>query len=193
MKRVSIALLVGAMLLVGCDNPQRTVASLRKEIAEFKTAPNEKTRIKIEEDLAKLERQIAELQQRGDPKADELRNQLVSLRSEYQAAKISKAVQDTRNAIQGFGEALKETARSVEEAFKNADTEWRIIRTTEALGQVPTCRVVGALVSSAQRNLEAVGTTALQKFSNSSRQAKLYLARYAKRLCSSLMLMSARD
>ncbi len=123
MKRVSIALLVGAMLLVGCDSPQRTVVSLRNEIAEFKTAPNEKRRVKIDEDLAKLERQIAELQQRGDPSADELRNQLVSLRSEYQAAKISKAVQDTRNAIQGFGEALKETARSVEEAFKDADTD----------------------------------------------------------------------
>ena len=122
MKRVSIAVLVSAMLLVGCDSPQRTVASLRKEIAEFKTTPNEKTRVRIDEDFAKLERQIAELQQRGDPSADELRNQLVSLRSEYQAAKISKAVEDTRNAIHGFGEALKETARSVEEAFKNADT-----------------------------------------------------------------------
>ena len=122
MKRLSIAVLLSAMLLVGCDSPQRTVDSLRKEILEFKTAPNEKTRVKIDQDLAKLERQIAELQQRGDPSADEFWNQLVSLRSEYQAAKISKAVQDTRNAIQGFGEALKETARSVEEAFKNADT-----------------------------------------------------------------------
>ena len=122
MKRLSIAVLLSAMLLVGCDSPQRTVDSLRKEILEFKTAPNEKTRVKIDQDLAKLERQIAELQQRGDPSADELWNQFVSLRSEYQAAKISKAVQDTRNAIQGFGEALKETARSVEEAFKNADT-----------------------------------------------------------------------
>lgn len=122
MKRLSIAVLLSAMLLVGCDSPQRTVDSLRKEILEFKTAPNEKTRVKIDQDLAKLERQIAELQQRGDPSADELWNQLVSLRSEYQAAKISKAVHDTRNAIQGFGEALKETARSVEEAFKNADT-----------------------------------------------------------------------
>jgi hypothetical protein len=36
---------------------------------------------------------------------------------------MSKAVQDARNAIQGFGEALKDTARSVEEAFKNADTD----------------------------------------------------------------------
>jgi Sec-independent protein translocase protein TatA len=122
-KRVSIAVVLGgAVLLVGCDNPQRTVASLRKEIAEFKTTPTEKTRAKIEENFAKLDRQIAEWQKRGDPSADELRNQFVSLRSEYQAAKISKAVQDTRSAIEGFGQALKETARSVEEAFKNADT-----------------------------------------------------------------------
>ena len=122
MKCVSIAVLLGAVLLVGCDNPQRTVASLRKDIAEFKAAPNEKARAKIEEDFAKLERQIAELQQRGDPSASELRNQFVSLRSEFQAAKISKAVQDARDAIQGFGQALKDTARSVEEAFKDADT-----------------------------------------------------------------------
>lgn len=122
MKRSGIIILLGAVLLVGCDNPQRTVASLRKEITEFKAAPNEKTRVKIEEDFAKLERQIGELQQRGDPSADELRNQFVSLRSEFQAAKISKAVQDARDAIQGFGQALKDTAKSVEEAFKDADT-----------------------------------------------------------------------
>ena len=121
-KRASIAVLLGAVLLVGCDNPQGTIASLRKEIAEFKTAPNEKARVKIEEDFVKLERQIAQWQQRGDPSAEELRNQFVSLRSEYQAAKISKAVQDARDAIQGFGQALKDTARSVEEAFKDADT-----------------------------------------------------------------------
>lgn len=123
MKRIFVALLLGALaLVIGCDSPQRTVTSLRKEIAEFKAAPDDKRGAKIDQDFAKLERQIAELQQRGDPRADELRNQLVSLRSEYQAAKISKAVQDARDAIQGFGQALKDTARSVEEAFKNADT-----------------------------------------------------------------------
>ena len=123
MKRIFVALLLGALaLVIGCDSPQRTVTSLRKEIAEFKAAFDDKRGAKIDQDFAKLERQIAELQQRGDPGADELRNQLVSLRSEYQAAKISKAVQDARDAIQGFGQALKDTARSVEEAFKNADT-----------------------------------------------------------------------
>jgi hypothetical protein len=123
MKRIFVALLLGTLaLVIGCDSPQRTVTSLWKEIAEFKAAPDDKRGEKIDQDFAKLERQIAELQQRGDPSADELRNQLVSLRSEYQAAKISKAVQDARDAIQGFGQALKDTARSVEEAFKNADT-----------------------------------------------------------------------
>jgi predicted small secreted protein len=123
MKRVSIAVLLGAVLLVGCDSPERTVTSLRKEVAEFKIAPDEKRRVKIDQDFAKLEGQIAELEQRGDPRAGELRSQLISLRGEYQAARMSKAVQDARNAIQGFGEALKDTARSVEEAFKNADTD----------------------------------------------------------------------
>jgi predicted small secreted protein len=119
-KPVFIALLLSAVLIVGCDSPQRTVASLRQEIAEFRVAPDEKKRARIEEDFAKLERQVAERQQGGDPSAGELRDQLVSLRADYQAARMSKAVQDARSAIQGFGEALKETARSVEEAFKDS-------------------------------------------------------------------------
>jgi predicted small secreted protein len=121
MKSVSIALLLGAVLLVGCDSPERTVDSLRKEIAEFRIAPDEKTRVKIDQNFAKLERQVADLQQRGDPRAGELRNQLISLRGDYQAARMSKAVQDAKNAIQGFGEALKNTAKSFEEAFKDAE------------------------------------------------------------------------
>ena len=123
MKSVSIALLLGAVLLVGCDSPERTVDSLRKEIAEFRIAPDEKTRVKIDQNFAKLERQVADLQQRGDPRAGELRNQLISLRGDYQAARMSKAVQDAKDAIQGFGEALKNTAKSFEEAFKDAERD----------------------------------------------------------------------
>jgi hypothetical protein len=123
MKGVSIALLLGAVLLVGCDSPERTVDSLRKEIAEFRIAPDEKTRAKIDQNFAKLERQVADLQQRGDPRAGELRNQLISLRGDYQAARMSKAVQEARDAIQGFGEALKNTAKSFEEAFKDVERD----------------------------------------------------------------------
>ncbi len=89
---------------------------------EFKAAPDEKKQAKIEASFAKLENQIAALQQRGDEKTDELKRQLASLRGDYQAAKMAKALQDAKSAIQGFGEALKDTAKSVEDAFKNSQT-----------------------------------------------------------------------
>jgi predicted small secreted protein len=122
MKRIFLAFALAAALLAGCDNPQRTVDSLRKEIIEFKAAPDEKRQAKIDEHFARLESQIAALQQRGDPKAEALKSQLAALRADYQAARMAKAVQDAKNAIQGFGEALRDTAKSVEDAFKKPDT-----------------------------------------------------------------------
>lgn len=123
MKRPFLVLVLAAVALSGCDSPQRTIDSLRKEIMEFKAAPDEKKQANIDEKFAELEGQIAALQQRGDPKAEELRSQLVSLRADYQAARMAKAVQDAKSAIQGFGEALKDTAKSVQDAFKKSDTE----------------------------------------------------------------------
>jgi predicted small secreted protein len=123
MNRPFLVVVLAAVALSGCDSPQRTIDSLRKEIMEFKAAPDEKKQANIDEKFAKLEGQIAALQQRGDPKAEELRSQLVSLRADYQAARMAKAVQDAKSAIQGFGEALKDTAKSVQDAFKKSDTE----------------------------------------------------------------------
>ena len=122
MKRALAALAVGAALLAGCDNPQKTVDSLRRELMEFKAAPDETKQAKIDADFAKLENQITALQQRGDGKADELKRQLASLRGDYQAAKLAKSLQDAKSAIQSFGQALKDTAKGVEEAFKDSQT-----------------------------------------------------------------------
>jgi predicted small secreted protein len=122
MKRALAALLLGAALLSGCDSPQRTIDSLRKELMEFKAAPDDAKEARIEADFAKLENQIAVVQQKGDPGADDLRAQLASLRGEYQTAKIARALQNARSAIQGFGEALKDTAKSVEDALKSSQT-----------------------------------------------------------------------
>jgi predicted small secreted protein len=122
LKRAVAVLAVGAALLTGCDNPQRTVDSIRKQLTEFKAAPDDTKQAKIEIDLAKLESQIAGLEQRGDPRAAEMRRQLDSLRSDYQAAKIAKALLDAKSAIEGFGQAIKDTAKSVEDAFKNSQT-----------------------------------------------------------------------
>jgi predicted small secreted protein len=122
MKRALAALLLGTVVLSGCDSPQRTIDSLRKELMEFKAAPDDAKEARIEADFAKLENQIAVVQQKGDPRADDLRAQLASLRSEYQTAKIARALQNARSAIQGFGEALKDTAKSVEDALKSSQT-----------------------------------------------------------------------
>jgi predicted small secreted protein len=122
MKRALASLALGAALLAGCDNPQKTVDSLRRELVEFKAAPDERKQAKIDASFAKLEGQITALQKRGDERTDELNRQMASLRGDYQAAKMAKALQDAKSAIQGFGEALKDTAKSVEDAFKNSQT-----------------------------------------------------------------------
>ena len=122
MKRALASLALGAALLAGCDNPQKTVDSLRRELMEFKAAPDERKQAKIDASFAKLESQITALQKRGDERTDELKRQMASLRGDYQAAKMAKALQDAKSAIQGFGEALKDTAKSVEDAFKNSQT-----------------------------------------------------------------------
>jgi hypothetical protein len=67
MKRALAALLLGAALLSGCDSPQRTIDSLRKELMEFKAAPDDAKEARIEADFAKLENQIAVVQQKGIP------------------------------------------------------------------------------------------------------------------------------
>jgi predicted small secreted protein len=122
MKRALASLALGVALLAGCDNPQKTVDSLRRELMEFKAAPDERKQAKIDASFAKLESQITALQKRGDGRTDELKRQMASLRGDYQAAKMAKALQDAKSAIQGFGEALKDTAKSVEDAFKNSQT-----------------------------------------------------------------------
>ena len=98
MKRTLLALAVGAALLTGCDSPQRTIDSLRKDITEFKATSDEKTQAKIDESFAKLEGQVAVLQQRGDPKAEAFKSQLASLRADYQAARMTKAGSMPRSA-----------------------------------------------------------------------------------------------
>ena len=103
MKRALASLALGAALLAGCDNPQKTVDSLRGELMEFKAAPDERKQAKIDASFAKLESQITALQKRGDERTDELKRQMASLRGDYQAAKMAKALQDAKSAIQGFG------------------------------------------------------------------------------------------
>jgi len=115
-----LGLTLAVSLLAGCDSAQRTVDTLRKEIAEFQATPDNQKQALIEQHLAKLQDQVSKLEERKDAKAAEMRKQLASLRADYQSAKMAKALEDAKNAIQGFGEAIKDGAKSFSDAFKGS-------------------------------------------------------------------------
>jgi hypothetical protein len=116
-------LLFLVLAIAGCDSPQRTIDSLRKEIAEFKAAPDEKKQAQIEANFAKLEQQIVQMESKDSLKADLLKRQYAGLQGEYQAAKLARTLNDAKNAIQGFGDALKEGAKSFSDSLKSSGTD----------------------------------------------------------------------
>jgi hypothetical protein len=111
-----------ALFVTGCDSPQKTADSLRKEIAEFQASPSDIKQIHIEQNFAKLESQITKLKP-DDEKTVLMKEQLDDLRSKYQSAKVSKALQDAKNAIEGFGDALKDNAKGLQDMFKSSGTD----------------------------------------------------------------------
>ncbi len=122
MNRLLALLALASLFLTGCNNPQNTADTLRKEIADFKATPDERKQLAIEQSFVKLENQIEELERRDNPKADGLKEQLVALRADYQAAKVNKALHDAKNAIQGIGEAVQDSAKSIGDIFKDSGT-----------------------------------------------------------------------
>jgi uncharacterized lipoprotein YajG len=123
MNRTIAALVCLAMMLAGCDSPTRTVETAKKQIVEFQAAPNDKTQADVEESLAKLDAQVAVLEKKGDTvQTDLFRRQASRLRSDFQAAKISRAFNDAKNAIQGIGEAFKGAGKVIGDTFKSSET-----------------------------------------------------------------------
>lgn len=109
--------------LVACDSPSRTVQATSRQIAEFQANPDSTRQVAIEESLAKLDAQIEALEKKGDRvQADLFRHQADSLRADFQAAKMAKALNDARKAIQGIGDAFKEAGKTIGEAIKNSGT-----------------------------------------------------------------------
>ncbi len=112
-----------ASLLVGCDSPSRTVETASEQISAFQAAPDAEKKIAIENSLAKLDAQIEELSKKGDNvQADLFRRQAQSLRSDFQVAKMSQAIDSAKNAIEGIGQAFKEAGKTIGETFKADST-----------------------------------------------------------------------
>ncbi|MEI6278950.1 MAG: hypothetical protein WCQ16_06155 [Verrucomicrobiae bacterium] len=123
MNRTAAALVCIALALAGCDSPTRTVETTRRQIAEFQASPNDQRQAAVEESLAKLDAQVAELAKKGDAvQSDLYRQQITRLRSDFQAAKINRALIDAKRAIQGIGDAFKEAGKAIGNTLKNTDT-----------------------------------------------------------------------
>lgn len=123
MRRRLVAAVVVLLTLAGCDSPSRTAEIARKQLSEFQATPDAAKQAEVEKSLAKLDAQVAELEKKGDQtQAENFRRQAFALRTDFQAAKMARAINDAKNAIQGLGEAFKAAGKSFSETFKNSDT-----------------------------------------------------------------------
>lgn len=119
--RKTLALLAVAVGLAACDSPGRTVQTTKSQIAAFQANPDSAKQAAVEESLARLDLQVGELEKKGDTiQADLFRRQAASLRSDFQAAKMSKAINDAKKAIEGIGDAFKDAGKTIGEALKSS-------------------------------------------------------------------------
>lgn len=120
--RIFCALALAAAL-AACDSPTRTVEATSRQIAAFQAAPDAQKKAAIEASLAKLDSQIQALADKGDSvQADLFRQQARSLRADFQAAKMSQAINSAKEAIEGIGQAFKEAGKTIGETFKSDQT-----------------------------------------------------------------------
>jgi uncharacterized lipoprotein YajG len=111
------------VILTGCDSPNRTVDTARKQLSAFQASPDADKQAAVELSLAKLDAQVEQLEKKGDHvQADIFRRQAFSIRTDFQAAKMARAFNDAKKAIQGIGEAFKDAGKSFSETFKNSET-----------------------------------------------------------------------
>jgi len=115
---------LAALFLTGCDSAQRTLETTRRQLSEFQAAPDTAKQAAVEQSLAKLDRQVAAFEKTGDTvQADLFGRQAASLKSDFQAARLAKTLNDAKNALQGFGDAIKEAGKSFNDTLRNTSKE----------------------------------------------------------------------
>src|SRR5438128_2527963 len=88
-----------SLALLGCEKPEKTVDHLRKEITEFRAAPDDNKSQAIEKELSKLDSQILQLRTQGKTeKANTLQEQRDALAADFGAAKVNRTLQDAKSS-----------------------------------------------------------------------------------------------
>ena len=123
MKKILLTLLLPLLFLSACDSPKKTLDSLQREIAAYSIEPTPEAEQKIQAGFEKLDADIAKLNGSGKTaEAAALQRQVDTLRSQYDTARLAGSLQKARNAIQGFGQSVKNLGEQIGEVFKPTPT-----------------------------------------------------------------------
>ena len=123
MKKLLLTLLLPLLFLSACDSPKKTLDSLQREIAAYSIEPGPEAEQKIQAGFEKLDADIAKLNDSGKTaEAAELQRQVDNLRSQYDTARLAGSLQKAQNAIQGFGQSVKNLGEQIGEVFKPTPT-----------------------------------------------------------------------
>lgn len=104
--------------LAACDSPESRLAKSRALLESYQTAPDDAKQAAVARSLDELDAAVAKLRDKGDSRAAGLADQARVLRSDFQAAKLARALQDARRAVESVGETFKNTYKSIENAFR---------------------------------------------------------------------------
>ena len=116
-------LLIPLLFLAACDSPKKTLDGLQNEIAAYSLEPTPDAEQKIEVGFEKLDADIAKLNDSGKTaEAATLQRQVDAMRSQYDTARLAGSLQKARNAIQGFGQSVKNLGEQIGEVFKPTPT-----------------------------------------------------------------------
>jgi predicted small secreted protein len=116
-------LLIPLLFLAACDSPKKTLDGLQNEIAAYSLEPTPNAEQKIQAGFEKLDADIAKLNDSGKTaEAATLQRQVDALRSQYDTARLAGSLQKARNAIQGFGQSVKNLGEQIGEVFKPTPT-----------------------------------------------------------------------
>ncbi|MDX2081167.1 MAG: hypothetical protein SFU53_10310 [Terrimicrobiaceae bacterium] len=114
-----LTVVFAAIFLAGCDSPENTAHRARRDLAAYKANPTEATDAVLQATLSKLDSQVAELERKGDSaQADLFRQQAENIRTDLQAFKMARALQDARRAVEQIGEAFKEAGRAFSDSLR---------------------------------------------------------------------------
>jgi len=109
--------------LTGCDSPDRTLDSIRRDLATYKVNPTPDAEIKVEQGFKKLDSQLAELKQSGrTAEAAAVESMASNLRGDFRAARMVNSLRDAQSAIEGIGSAIKDAGKSIGDVFKEQPT-----------------------------------------------------------------------